>query len=193
MKKKGRSPTQNARPQKKSSSKAAPSKGTVKKKSSKPNKEELRVATPTGARLEFLRNEGLIAPDEISSDEDRVPLDFTRLNFKLVGAVHSRYAVRHSHAIFRAAFYRVRVAYIQRDLRLLKAKLRAKLSQKYKTKWQLDDALLKDTEIKELEDELVEAEAKLTVIEALASGYEDLRNAASREMFRRGVEKAPND
>lgn len=76
---------------------------------------------------------------------------------------------------------------------MLKARQRAKLSKKYKTKWQLDDALLKNSEIKELEDDLVEAEAKLTVIEALAGGYEDLRNAASREMFRRGVEKAPND
>ena len=120
-------------------------------------------------------------------------MDFTSLNFKLVGSVHSRYAVRHSHAIFRAAFYRVRVAYATRDLRLLKARKRARLADKYKTKWQLDDALLKDKEIKELEDDLVDAEAKLTVIEALAGGYEDLRNAASREMFRRGVEKAPND
>jgi hypothetical protein len=151
------------------------------------------VATPTDTRLAFLRDEGLIAPDEISSDEDRVPLDFTSLDFKLVGAVHSRYAVRHSHAIFRAAFYRIRVAYLSRDIRLCKARKRARLSDKYKTKWQLDDALLKDKEIRELENDLVSAEAKLTVIEALAGGYEDLRNAASREMFRRGVEKAPND
>jgi len=107
--------------------------------------------------------------------------------------VHSRYAVRHSHAIFRASFYRIRVAYLQRDIRLVKARKRARISDAYKTKWQLDDALLRDREIKELEDDLVDAEAKLTVIEALAGGYEDLRNAASREMFRRGVEKAPND
>lgn len=193
MKKKTQSRQRNASVRKASNSKGAPSKASAKKKSQKSSGENLRIATPTDTRLEFLRNEGLIAPDEISSDEDRVPLDFTRFNFKLIGSVHSRYAVRHSHAIFRAAYYRVRVAYIQRDLRLLKARLRAKLGKKYKTKWQLDDALLKNKEVKELEDDLIEAEAKLTVIEALAGGYEDLRNAASREMFRRGVEKAPND
>jgi hypothetical protein len=84
-------------------------------------------------------------------------------------------------------------AYLQRDLRIVKAKKRAKLGKKYKTKWQLEDALVLDSEIKELEDKLVEADAKLTAVEAVASGYEILRNAASREMFRRGVEKAPND
>lgn len=144
-------------------------------------------------RLEFLKNEGLIAPDEISSDEDRVPLDFTSLNFRLIGAVHSRYAVRHSHAIYRAAIYRANAAYLTRDLRLAKARTRARLADKYKTKWALDDAVSKVAEIQELEEELIDAEAHLTVIEALAAGYEDLRNAASREMFRRGVEKAPND
>jgi hypothetical protein len=193
MKKKARSRRQSASVRKASNSKGAPSRASAKKKSSGSKIEGLKIATPTDTRLAFLQNEGLIAPDEIASDEDRVPLDFTSLDFKLVGAVHSRYAVRHSHAIFRAAFYRVRVAYINRDLRLLKARKRAKLGKKYRTKWQLDDALLRDTEIKELEDDLVEAEAKLTAIEAIASGYEDLRNAASREMFRRGVEKAPND
>ena len=192
MKPEKKSRRRNASVRKASNSKVVRSPGSAKKKSSK-SKETLTVATPTDTRLAFLKNEGLIAPDEIASDEDRVPLDFTSLNFKLVGAVHSRYAVRHSHAIFRAAFYRVRVAYLSRDIRLLKAKKRAKLAGKFKTKWQLDDALLKDREIKELEDDLVDAEARLTVIEALSAGYEDLRNAASREMFRRGVEKAPND
>ena len=193
MKPKKKSRRQSASAQRVSNSKAVRSQGIAKKKSKKLSRQSLKVATPTDTRLAFLQNEGLIAPDEIASNEDRVPLDFTSLNFKLVGAVHSRYAVRHSHAIFRAAYYRVRVAYLQRDIRLLKAKKRAKLSGKYKTKWQLDDALLKDKEIRELEDDLVDAEAKLTVIEALSAGYEDLRNAASREMFRRGVEKAPND
>jgi hypothetical protein len=193
MKPKKKSPRRNASAQKESNSQDATSAGSVKKKSKQSKTESLKIATPTDTRLQFLQNEGLIAPEEIASDEDRVPLDFTRLDFKLVGSVHSRYAVRHSHAIFRAAYYRMVAAYINRDLRLLKARKRARLSKKYKTKWQLDDALLGDKEIKELEDDLVNAEAKLTVIEALAAGYEDLRNAASREMFRRGVEKAPND
>lgn len=107
--------------------------------------------------------------------------------------MHSRYAVRHSHAIVRAAFYSIRVVYLERDIRLLKAKKRVKLGGDFKTKWELDDQIALDPEITELEDDLLEAGAKKTVIDAVAQNYEGLRNAASREMYRRGVERAPND
>lgn len=107
--------------------------------------------------------------------------------------MHSRYAVRHSHAIVRAAFYSVRVAYLERDIRLLKAKKRIRNGGDFKTKWELDDHITLDPEIQELENDLLEAETKKTVIDAVAQNYEGLRNAASREMYRRGVERAPND
>src|SRR4249919_1126555 len=103
MRKRAPSPRQSADRPLKKISKIAPSKPTARSKSSGQSKgaiENLRVATPQGARLQWLRRSGLIAPDEIASDTDYVPLDFTRLNSRELGAVHSRYAVRHAHGLF---------------------------------------------------------------------------------------------
>jgi hypothetical protein len=143
--------------------------------------------------LQFLQSEGLIAPDEISTKEDAVPLDFTTLNSRQIGAVQSRYAVRHSHAIFKAARKASRLAVLKRDLRLAQARFRFKNKKKFNTKYELDDVMLMDDEICELQNEIVATEAELEVVTALAVGYEDLRNAASREIFRRSSEQAPRD
>jgi hypothetical protein len=143
--------------------------------------------------LQYLKDEGLIAPDEISSELDAVPLDFTKLNSRQIGAVHSRYAVRHSHALFAVAKRAGRLAGLKRDLRLEQAKFRYKNVKKFKTKYELDDAMQLEDEIADLLDEITKLEAEKEVIEALALGYEDLRNAASREMFRRSSEQAPRD
>jgi hypothetical protein len=143
--------------------------------------------------LQYLKDEGLIAPDEISSQLDSVPLDFTRLNSRQVGAVQSRYAVRHSHAIFQVAKRAGRLAGLKHDLRLEQAKFRHRNEKKYKTKYALDDAMQLEDGIADTLDEIAKLEAEKVVIEALALGYEDLRNAASREMFRRSSEQAPKD
>jgi hypothetical protein len=143
--------------------------------------------------LQYLKDEGLIAPDEISSENDTVPLDFTRLNSRQVGAVQSRYAVRHAHAIFIVAKTAGELAMRKRDLRMVHAKYRHRNVKKFKTKYELDDAMVLDDEVKELMDEIVLLEAREGVVKALAEGYEDLRNAASREMFRRSSEQGPRD
>jgi hypothetical protein len=143
--------------------------------------------------LKFLRDEGLIAPDEISPDDDTLPLDFTRLNNRQIGAVHSRYAVRHSHAIYVAAGRASALALLKRDLRLVQADFRFRNKKKFKTKYELDDAMHRDNTVTEILDKMVKLEAQLEVIKALADGYEDVRNAASREMYRRFSEQAPKD
>jgi hypothetical protein len=189
MKKGTQSPHRNVRASGKPNSKAARSEISVKRKSVK----SLVIATPQNTQLAYLKNEGLIAPDEISAQLDAVPLDFTRLNSRQIGAVHSRYAVRHSHAIFQVAKRAGRLAGLKRDLRLEQAKFRYKNVKKFKTKYELDDAMQLQDEIADLLDEITVLEAEKEVIEALALGYEDLRNAASREMFRRSSEQAPRD
>jgi hypothetical protein len=118
-------------------------------------------------------------------------LDFTRLNSRQVGALHSRYAVRHSFAIYKAAEEAAKLAVSKRNLKLAQARFRAKHKRKYKTKYELDDVMLEDDLIVDLLEQVEGAEIKLKMIEAVAQGYEDLRNAASREMFRRSSEQAP--
>jgi hypothetical protein len=95
--------------------------------------------------------------------------------------------------VFVAGKYRTRLAYAERDARIEKGIFRTRHSQDYKTKWELEDAIVQDRRIKEIEDRVVEYQARLTMAEAVAQGYEDIRNAASREMFRRGSEKAQSD
>lgn len=141
----------------------------------------------------FLKSEGLIAPDEIATTDDAVPLDFTRLNNREIGSVHSRYAVRHAHALFVTARYATELAALQRDLRFEQAQYRHLHKGDYKTKYELDDAMALDTNIAKLEEQILEASARTEMLDALLKGYEDLFRAASREMTRRFAEVAPKD
>lgn len=194
MKKTKLSRRQSVRASGKHNSLAVPSGVTVKQKSKKSSGSKgLKVATPQDTALQYLRDEGLIAPEEVSPEIDSVPLDFTHLNGRQIGAVHSRYAVRHSHAIFTVAKAASRLAVLRRDLRIEQAKFRFKNKMKFKTKYELDDAMQLEGGISELVSEITVLEARVEVMKAVAEGYEDLRNAASREMFRRSTEQATRD
>jgi hypothetical protein len=81
----------------------------------------------------------------------------------------------------------------RRDLRLEQAKYRFRNAENYKNKYQLDDAMALEDDISELMGVITELEAREEVLKAVALGFEDLRNAASREMFRRSTEVAPKD
>jgi hypothetical protein len=142
--------------------------------------------------LQYLADAGIVVPEEIPADEDRVPLDFTTLSSKPLGSLHSRYAVRHSHIIFQTAKLAADAAAIKRDLRLEKAKFRLR------NKGEKQNVILammeEDETIVELEIMLLtEVDAKVGILSAIAEGYEDLRNAASREMTRRIGERAATD
>lgn len=143
--------------------------------------------------MAFLQSEGLIAPDEIPSEHDAVPLDFTGLNNREIGSVHSRYAVRHAHAIFILAQRESRLGILKRNLRLEQAKFRISRSGRYKTKYALDDAMERNKRLRKLQDDIAQVESERIVLDAVAQGYDDLRAAASREMFRRSSEHAPKD
>ena len=174
-----------------SSSKAVPSQRTAAKKSrSSSNGEALKVATPKDFELQFLMDRGIVAPNEIPDGEEEVHLDFTTVSSQRVGAIQSRFAVRHSHVIYHAALCEIKLARLKRDLRIETAKFRFRFKDDYKTKYELDDAMAVDDLMEQRQSEILEAEAELTVLNAIAAGYEDIRNAASREVTRRVGEKA---
>ena len=183
----------NASRREQSSSKDARSGNSVKKKSkkSKDKLDGLHVRTPKDSRYRFLKDAGVVVPEEIPSDEDTVPLDFTRLSNRGIGHLQSRYAVRHAHAIFAAAKLSADAASLKRELRLEKAKFR--LHHK-KEKVNVVAAMMdEDEEISALEEKLQEVEAKEDLLNAVAAGYADLRDAASREITRRMAERAAVD
>lgn len=105
--------------------------------------------------------------------------------------MQSRYAVRHAHAIFNAAKLSADAAQLKRDMRLEKAKFR--LRNKGEKVNVVNSMMEEDDTIVAIEDRLTEVEMKVDLIVAIAAGYEDLRNAASREMTRRLGERAATD
>lgn len=193
MAQKKRSHRPNAKRRGASNSSDARSGNSVKKKSKRSSTDEpsLSVRTPQDSPLRFLRDAGIIVPEEIPSDEDSVPLDFTRLSNRGIGQMQSRYAVRHAHAIFNAAKLSADAAQLKRDMRLEKAKFR--LRNKGEKVNVVNSMMEEDDTIVEIEDRLTEVEMKVDLIVAIAAGYEDLRNAASREMTRRLSERAATD
>ena len=182
-----------AKAQRVSSSSVARSGNSVRKKSgeSKEHESSLSVRTPKESKLRFLLDAGIIVPEEIPSDEDSIPLDFTRLSNKGIGQLHSRYAVRHAHVIFNAAKLAADAATLKRELRMEKAKFRIRHRGEKKN---IVDAMMEDEDtITDIEDKLLEVDAKVDLLAAVAIGYETIRNAASREIARRMGERAAID
>jgi len=141
--------------------------------------------------LRVLADLGLVVPEEIPSDEDTLVLDFTLLSNRDIGSVHSRYAVRHAHAIFQAAKTAAKIATLNRDLRFSEAKFR--ITHKGQ-QLNVVRALMEDDEhITKQRDRVSKAEIEHELITAVAQGYEDIRNAASREISRRLGERAATD
>ena len=176
-----------------SSSKDARSGNSAKKKSKKSKEplDGLRVRTPKDSPLQFLADAGIIVPEEIPSDEDTIPLDFTELSNRGIGHLQSRYAVRHAHVIFAAAKVGGDAASLKRELRMSKAKFRLRHK---KEKVNVVAAMMdRDEAISELETTLQEVDAKKDILDAVAAGYADIRDAASREITRRMGERASVD
>ena len=148
----------------------------------------LKVSTPQSSRLRVLADAGLVVPDEIPTDDDLVPLDFTILSNRDIGAVHSRYAVRHAHAIFHAALAGTRLVTLRRNLRITQAKFRLQNKGELKN---IVDAMMEENEhISKVLDRISMVESEIKLLEAVAQGYADLRDAASREITRRLGERA---
>lgn len=105
--------------------------------------------------------------------------------------MQSTFAVRHAHAIFNAAKIGSDSAIVKRELRLEKAKFRLRHK---KEKVNVVAAMMDEDEtISELEEKLALLDARKDILDAVASGYADIRDAASREITRRTAERASVD
>jgi hypothetical protein len=152
---------------------------------------ELKISTPKSRALHWMATAGIIVPEEIPPDDERVPLDFTRLSSRGIGELQSRYAVRHSHAVFNAALLESDILRLKREVRIAQAKFRIRNPGKPKNV--VDAMMEEDDEIADLLDQISEVEIKLTLMEAVVRTYEGIRNAASREISRQTSERAPID
>jgi hypothetical protein len=152
---------------------------------------ELKISTPKNRALRWVAEAGIVVPEEIPPDEERVPLDFTRLSSRGIGELQSRYAVRHAHAVYNTALLEMDVLRMKRELRMAQAKVR--IRHKGQPKNITDAEMEDDEEISALYDEISEVEIKLTLMEAVVKTYEGIRNAASREISRQTSERAPLD
>jgi hypothetical protein len=138
--------------------------------------------------LRALAEAGLVVPEEIPTDDDEILLDFTTMSYEDIGALHSRYAVRHAHAIFHVALAGTRLVTLRRNLRIAQAKFR--LANKGEMKNIVDAMMEEDEDISKMLDRISVQEANVKMIESIAQGYADLRDAASREVTRRLGERA---
>jgi hypothetical protein len=110
------------------------------------------------------------------------------MSYEDIGALHSRYAVRHAHAIFHVALAGTRLVTLRRNLRIAQAKFR--LANKGEMKNIVDAMMEEDEDISKMLDRISVQEANVKMIESIAQGYADLRDAASREVTRRLGERA---
>jgi hypothetical protein len=167
---------------------------SVKKKSrpsnAEGNGESLRVATPRNSK--FLAQRGLIVPDDLDPGEENVPLDFTEISDRLVGALHSRFAVRHAHALYVRASVETRLLRLRRKHKIELAKYRVKKADDFKTARELE-ASFAIGQGAAIEGRIMELEAKSEIMGAVIDGFESIVKAASREMARRDSERAPRD
>lgn len=154
---------------------------------------ELKVRTPQDPELQSLAQQGLIVPDDLDPEDETVPLDFTVASSQAIGAIHSRFAVRHAHGIYLLARTRNRFLALRRQLRIEQAKFRSLHKDDFDRKYELDDEMLKSKRIARLDRQITECEITMEVQQAVVEGFLDVVKAASREMSRRSDERAPRD
>jgi division protein CdvB (Snf7/Vps24/ESCRT-III family) len=143
--------------------------------------------------LQSLAQQGLIVPDDLDPEDEKIPLDFTVAPSRAIGAIHSRFAVRHAHGIYVIARTRNRLTALRRQLRIEQARYRTLNRDKFQKKYQLDDAMKNSKRVSRLERQIEKSEIQLEVQEAVVEGFLDVVRAASREMSRRESERAPRD
>jgi hypothetical protein len=103
----------------------------------------LKLATPQSRRLRFLAEAGIIVPGNLPADDENIPLDFTRLSFRGIGELQSRYAVRHAHALYNLALLDSSLVRLRRDLRISQAKFRIRHKDELKN---ISDAMMEEDE-----------------------------------------------
>lgn len=110
-----------------------------------------------------------------------------------MGAVHSRFAVRHAHALYVRAGIAGEVLRLRRRHRMALASFRVHHGENFRTDKACTEAFSRSKDGKRLEKALMELEIKAEVLDAVIGGFDDIVKAASREMSRRDSERAPRD
>jgi hypothetical protein len=109
-----------------------PSRSSAVRKSRQSSEERpLTITTP--ANIALLSQSGIIVPDNLDPSVEEISLDFTRLSDRVVGAVHSRFAVRHAHALYVRAGNATDALRLKRRHRLLLAAFRVHHAKEYRT------------------------------------------------------------
>jgi len=122
------------------------------------------------------------------SDDEVLPLDFTRLSSRGIGELQSRYAVRHAFTIWNLALLDADLVHLRRELRIAQSKFRIIHRGELKN---ITDAMMEDDEeISDYMDRISQVEIKRTLLDAVVKSYEGIQKAASREITRR-IGEAP--
>jgi len=181
-----KSPNQPARAPGSSSIRSARSSIAAGRKSSESNGNEktLKIATPQGSKLQFLRELQLIVPTDLPADERRIPLDLTGTSSQAVGYIHNEFSVRLGYALTNAAIFEGHLIELRRASKLLRANYMLH-NQGDAKKYELDAAMMLSPDIKEIEDEIALEEAKLKILDGVIGGYTKIVEGASREISRR--------
>ncbi len=180
----------NARAPVRSSTKAARSQIIARKKSEQQSEQELVVRTPQNS--DWLRQSGVIVPDGLDPSEEVIRLDFTSLTDRAVGAVHSRFSVRHAHALYVRAGVATRLLRLKRKHRIELAKHRVRNGSKFRTAKALEEDYSLNAGAK-LEGTILSLEIKAQLMDSVIEGFMDVVKAASREMSRRDSERSQRD
>lgn len=182
--------SQAARPSERSSSKSAPSRDSVGRRSkrSNVNVKTMRVATPKSRRLRLLRDLELIVPVGLPADERSVHLDLTEEGSTYVGYIHSEFNARLAYVLTNIGAIESHLVELRREAKILRA--RYSVSHLDEKKTDRDAAATLDPEIKEVEDKMAEEDAKLKMLQGVADGYVKIIEGASREITRRENERA---
>lgn len=129
-----------------------------------------------------------MVPDDLDPSDESFRVDFTRLNSRGVGAIHSRLCNRLAHALYVRAGVETERLTLTRRIHLAQARFRLKHEDEYKTVKMLDSAMILDKEIRKLDKRANQLDVKAVALDAVVKGYESIIRAASREMSRRGIE-----
>ena len=131
-------------------------------------------------------------PEGLDPSEEIIRLDFTSVSDRHVGAIHSRFSVRHAHALYIRAGVATRLLRLKRKHRLDLAKYRVRNELKFKTLKALEESFSLGPGAK-LEATIMGLEIKATLMDSIIEGFMDIVRAASREMSRRDSERSSRD
>src|SRR5688572_25588776 len=166
MKKKAPHRSHPARAQDNGNSRRVRGQESASQKSKKSSSEKkLRVATPKDSELAFLAEAGLLITESLDVGEGDVALDLTKANNREIGRQHSMWAVFHSYAIHVLARLETQLADKERSYRIALAHFRAKHKTTFKTKWELDDAIITNKRLAKQADEIAELQRKIKLVE----------------------------